>query len=292
MMSETNANLVVLAEEKPAVRPAAPERFSDRHEGERRGIEQMGFSDWNRRIAQRIEGWYLRGLNMESEYKQAIQELTETDSLILDAGAGKRCFYKRDGMHVVGADVLATDLAENSDISCAVATDLSAGFPFRAESFDAITACYFMEHIPDTNKFIQNAATVLKPNGRVFLLFPCRYAPFAIVNRMIPNRWTVGLLRGFLKDSHGGFPAKYSKCWPGGMRKVLERNGLRVIHQKVCHYQAFYCAAFLPLYLLCLAYDAMTRASGIETLASSVVMVAQKIDRSSDRAEVQPPLNS
>jgi SAM-dependent methyltransferase len=278
--------------EQPAVRPAAPARFSNRREEARGGIGHMGFSDWNRRIAQRIESWYLRGLNMESEYKQAIQELTETDSLILDAGAGKRCFYKRVGMRVVGADILSTDLAENSDLTYAVATDLSAGFPFRSESFDAITACYFMEHIPDTEKFLRGAATVLKPGGKIFLLFPCRYAPFAIINRMIPNPWTVGLLRSFLRDSNGGFPARYTKCWPSGMRKVLERNGFRVIHQRVCHYQAFYCAAFLPFYLLCLAYDAMTRAAGIETLASSVVMVAQKIDGYSARAELQQPLNS
>ena len=169
-MSETNGNLAVPAEEQPAVRPAASERYSNRREEVRREIGHMGFSDWNRRIAQRIEGWYLRGLNMESAYKQAIQDLTETDSLILDAGAGKRCFYKRDGMRVVGVDILCTDLAENSDITYGVATNLSAGFPFRAESFDAITACYFMEHIPDTDKFIRNAATVLKPNGRIFLL--------------------------------------------------------------------------------------------------------------------------
>jgi SAM-dependent methyltransferase len=236
----------------------------------------VGFSDWNKRIAQRIEGWYLQGLNMESAYKQAVQDHTESGSLILDAGAGKRCIYVREGMHIVGADILSTDLAQNPDIEYAVVADLSSSFPFRSESFDAITACYFMEHIPDTDKFMRNAATVLKPDGRIFLLFSCRYPPFAIVNRAIPNRWTVGLLRGFLRDSHGGFPAKYSNCWPGGMRKVLERNGFRVLHQLVCYYQAFYCAAFLPLYLLCLAYDAMTRAAGIETLASSVLMVAQR----------------
>jgi SAM-dependent methyltransferase len=237
----------------------------------------VGFSDWNRRITQRLEGWYLQGLNMESAYKQAIRDHTKTDSLILDAGAGKRCFYKSDGMRIVGADILSADLTQNPDIEYAVATDLSSSFPFRPGSFDAITACYFMEHIPDTEKFVRDAANVLKPSGKIFLLFPCRYAPFAVFNRIVPNRWTVGLLHRFLKDSHGGFPAKYSKCWPNGMRKVLERNGFRIIYQKVCHYQAFYCAAFLPLYMLCLAYDAMTRAAGIETLASSVLIGAEKI---------------
>lgn len=237
----------------------------------------MGFIDWNKRIAKRIEGRYLQGLNMESAFKSAIQEHTEAGYLILDAGAGKRSFYAGEGMRVVGADILAEDLAGNPDIQGGVATDLRTGFPFRPESFDAITACYFIEHVPDTEKFVRNAATVLKPGGWMFLLFPCRYAPFAVVNRMIPNRWTVGLLRGFLKESQGGFPATYSKCWPNGMRRVLERNSFRVVRQQVCHYQAFYCAAFFPLYLLSLAYDVMTRVTRMDSLASSVLMVAQKI---------------
>jgi SAM-dependent methyltransferase len=237
----------------------------------------VGFSDWNKRLALRIEAWYLKGLNMETAYKGAIQELTGPDALILDAGSGKRCFYKREGMRIVGADVLSADLAKNPDVRFAVATDLSAGFPFQPGSFDAITASYFMEHLPDSERFLREAATTLKPGGKLFLLFPCRYAPFAIINRMIPNRWTVGLLRRFLKESQGGFPATYSNCWPNGMRRVLERNGFRIVLQTACHYQSFYYSAFLPLYLLSLAYDAATRAGGLDWLASSVLIGAQKI---------------
>jgi len=245
----------------------------------------MGFFDWNRRIALRIEGWYLRGLNMESAYKQAIQELTDADSLILDAGAGKRCFYKRDGMRIVGADVLWSDLAQNSELGFAVAANLSAGIPFRPESFDAITACYFLEHIPEPERFVREAASVLKPGGKIFMLFPCRYALFAVLNRIIPNRWTVALLRRFQKNSEGGFPASYSKCWPNGMRKVLEQNGFRVVRQTVCHYQAFYYSSFLPLYLLNLAYDAITKVTRMESLASSVLIAAQKISPGSIDSE-------
>jgi SAM-dependent methyltransferase len=237
----------------------------------------VGFFDLNRNIAQKIERWYLRGLNMESAYKDAIQEMTAPESLILDAGAGKRSFYVRHNLRVVGADVLNADLAENTDIRYAVAANLSAGFPFRAESFDAITACYFVEHLLDTEEFARNAAKALKSSGKLFLLFPCRYAPFAIMNRLIPNSWTLGLLRHFFKDSHGGFPAMYSNCWPTGMRHILERNGFRIVFQNVCYYQAFYCSAFLPLYLLGLAYDATTRAMNIESLASSALIVAQRI---------------
>jgi SAM-dependent methyltransferase len=238
--------------------------------------QPVGFFDVNRRIAQRIEAWYLQGLNMESAYRDAVQQLAGPHSLILDAGAGQRSIYASTGMRIVGADMLAGDLVKNPDIACAVLADLSADFPFRPETFDAITACYFIEHVPDSEKFIRNAAGVLKPGGKIFLLFPCRYAPFAVVNRLIPNKWTVGLLKRFFKDSHGGFPATYFNCSPNLMRKVLERNGFRNVLKKVCHYQSFYYSAFLPLYLLSLAYDWITRALKIESLASSALIVAER----------------
>ena len=241
----------------------------------------MGFFDANRRVANKIETWYLRDLNMETALKQAVQNLVNPDSLILDAGAGQRSFYSRSRLRIVGADLLSNDLVKNPDIECAVVANLSKDFPFRPETFDAITACYFIEHLPDSEEFIRNAAKVLKPAGRIFLLFPCRYAPFAVINRIIPNKWTVRLLNHFLSNSHGGFPATYSNCSPNKMRRVLERNGFRMVHTKVCHYQAFYYSAFLPLYLLNLAYDGLTRAFKLEFLASSGLIVAEKAGQNS-----------
>jgi SAM-dependent methyltransferase len=236
----------------------------------------VGFFDANRRIANKIETWYLRGLKMETSFKQAVQDLVKPDSLILDAGAGQRSFYSRSGLRIIGADLLSNDLVENPDIESAVVANLSEEFPFRPEAFDGITACYFIEHLLDSEEFIRNAARALKPAGRIFLLFPCRYAPFAVINRLIPNKWTVRLLTHFLKNSHGGFPAIYSNCSPNKMRRALERNGFRIVLTKVCHYQAFYYSAFLPLYLLNLAYDGITRAFKLEFLASSALIVAEK----------------
>jgi len=249
----------------------------------------VGFIDANRRVAQKIEAWYLRDLNMESAYKHAVQNLAKPNSLILDAGAGKRSFYARSGLRIVGADLHTSDLVQNPNIEYAVAANLAVDFPFRPETFDAITACYFIEHIPDSEEFIRNAARVLKPAGRLFLLFPCRYAPFAVINRIIPNRWAVGLLNRFFRDSHGGFPATYSNCSPHKMRKVLERNGFRIVLTKVCHYQAFYYSAFLPLYLLNLAYDGITRALKIEFLSSSGLIVAERTGHESRERLAGPP---
>src|SRR6267143_4959079 len=165
-------------------------------------IPAVGFFDANRRVAQKIETWYLRDLNMESAYKHAVQDFVTPNSLILDAGAGQRSFYARSGLRIVGADLITSDLVKNPDIEYAVVANLAVDFPFRPETFDAITACYFIEHMPDSEEFIRSAAKVLKPAGRLFLLFPCRYAPFALINRIIPNKWTVGLLNRFFKDSH------------------------------------------------------------------------------------------
>lgn len=231
---------------------------------------------WNRRMARRIEGAIHVNFCMESIYREAILNSLEAGSIVVDAGAGERCVYASQGLRVIGADVLISDLKKNKDIESAVVSDLEADLPFRSESVEAITNCYFVEHIHDTERFIQNVARVLKPRGKLFMLFPCRYAPFAFINRMIPNKIVVEMLHRFVEGSHGGFPATYNNCHPKRMREILCRNGFRVVQTEVCYYQSHYYASFLPLYLLSLAYDMILHKLKIETMAASAFIFAEK----------------
>jgi SAM-dependent methyltransferase len=232
---------------------------------------------WNRKIARRIEESVLRGYSIEEIYRNTVRESLEPGSLVLDLGAGARCVYATRNLRVIGADILFSDLANNQDIQASVVSNLNADFPFRPESVDAVTACYFVEHVPDTENLIRNVARVLRPGGRLFMLFPGRYAPFAVVNRVIPNRLTNWCLRRFLEESHGGFRAVYHNCGLKPMKKVLARNGLRLIEKEVCFYQSHYYSSFLPIYLLSLAYDLMIKSANLTSLAASACIMAEKL---------------
>jgi SAM-dependent methyltransferase len=231
---------------------------------------------WSRNIARRIEKAVLGSYSIETTYRDAIRSSIGKGALVLDAGAGERCIYAGPHLRVIGSDMLLDDLKNNPDIKFAVVSDLERGFPFRANSLDAVAACYFVEHIQDSEKFIGGATNVLRPGGKLFLLFPCRYAPFAVINRMISNRLTIKMLRWFVEGSHGGFPATYNNCWPSRMREILERNGLEVVGTKCCFYQSHYYASFLPVYLCSLAYDMLMKALNIERMAASACVFAEK----------------
>jgi SAM-dependent methyltransferase len=234
---------------------------------------------WSRNVVRRIEKTVLGTYSIKQIYRDTIRSSIKEGALILDAGAGERCVYAGRSLHVIGTDMLLGDLKRNPDIKFAVVSDLEYGFPFRPNSLDAVTACYFVEHIQDSEKFVRDAASVLRPGGRLFLLFPCRFAPFAVINRIISNRLTVKMLQWFVEGSHGGFPATYNNCWPSRMHKILKQNGFEVVATELCYYQSHYYASFLPIYLCSLAYDVLAKFLNIERMAASACMFAEKTAR-------------
>jgi SAM-dependent methyltransferase len=253
-----------------------PESRSESVRPSRASARGMSLFRWSREIAQRLEHAVLGNYSIETIYRNAIISSISEGALVLDAGAGERCIYSGRSLRVIGSDVLLCDLKNNPDVQFVVLANLERDFPFRPGSLDAVTACYFVEHIHDSEQFIQNAAAALRPGGKVFLLFPCRYSPFAVINRMISNSLTVRLLRWFVEDSHGGFPATYNNCWPERMREVLKRCGLQIVGTEVCFYQSHYYASFLPLYLCSLAYDLLMKALNVESMAASACIFAEK----------------
>jgi len=232
--------------------------------------------NWSRSVARRIEETVLGSYSIETVYRNTIRRSLEEGALVLDAGAGERCLYANRSLRVIGSDTLFGDLRKNRDIQCAVLADLERDFPFRPNSLDAVTACYFVEHIHDCEQFVRNVASVLRPGGRIFLLFPCRYAPFAIINRLVSNNFTKRMLQHFSESSRGGFPTTYNNCWPSRMCKILAKNDLRVLGTEVCFYQSYYYASFLPIYLCSLAYDMFVKALNIRWMAASACVFAEK----------------
>ena len=110
-------------------------------------------------------------------------------------------------------------------------------------------------------------------------LLPSRNAPFAVVNRMIPNALTKRVLLALkaTPDEHvAGYPAVYDHCTEGELRRVLGDAGLEVHRIDVGFYQSHYYDFFTPAYLASILYDTVLDAIGSRRLASYLLVVARK----------------
>jgi len=99
--------------------------------------------------------------------------LPDTDSCVLDVGAGHGAFAKE--LHELGYQVEACDLFPEifhfEQIKCKKA-DLTLPLPYQDHQFDAVVAMEVMEHILDHEVFFKEVERVLKPGGKFFISTP------------------------------------------------------------------------------------------------------------------------
>lgn len=113
----------------------------------------------------------------ESRYKKIIELLSgEKPGHLLDIGCSSGDFvagFANYGWTCFGveiSDVKATE-CRAKDVTCVVA-DISLGLPYYNNFFDAIIAGEIIEHLIDTDGFLEEIKRVLKPNGCLILTTP------------------------------------------------------------------------------------------------------------------------
>lgn len=108
-------------------------------------------------------------------FKKVVKYLNpQLDDKILEIGCGRGFFSKKMksfSKSVIGIDVNpeAISHAVTSNIELMDATKMN----FPRENFDKIYSCHTIEHISDTKKLFSEIERVLKPGGKVFLVYPC-----------------------------------------------------------------------------------------------------------------------
>jgi SAM-dependent methyltransferase len=135
-----------------------------------------------------------------------------------------------------------------------------------------------LEHLQDVEGFVRNASQMLKPGGSFIHVFSCRYAPSALLNRLLPNWLTRRILHFVIPGSQGilGFPAYYDRCYASAVRSLLDRHGLEVIELRPGYFAADYFGFFLPFFLGVASYELIAWALDAENLAAVMLVVARK----------------
>jgi SAM-dependent methyltransferase len=244
----------------------------------------------NRRASQ----WVARRLphaqdDLFARYEEAVVAAMNErpGQVVIDVGGGKTCpFTARRrpalGTRVFGVDVDRGEIARNREVDAATIGDASRGLPFADRSVDVIASRMVIEHLPDLEPFVADAVRVLRPGGRFIHLFPSRYAPFAVLNRIVPQTLAKRILyffqRGspFFPEGNCGFRAFYRDCHDSAFRAILARHGFELVEVRPGYYQSFYFDFFLPLYLLSAAYELLVRGLGLRDLAAYLLVVARK----------------
>ena len=244
----------------------------------------------NRRASQ----WVARRLphaqdDLFARYEEAVVAAMNERSgqVVIDVGGGKTCPFSARrrqalGTRVFGVDVDRSEIARNREVDAAAISDASRGLPLADASVDVIASRMVIEHLPDLEPFVADAARVLRSGGRFIHLFPSRYAPFALLNRIVPPMLAKRILyffqRGspFFPEGNCGFRAFYRDCHDSAFRATLARHGFEVVEVRLSYYAAYYFDFFLPLYLLCVGYELAVRALRLRDLAAYLLVVATK----------------
>jgi 2-polyprenyl-3-methyl-5-hydroxy-6-metoxy-1,4-benzoquinol methylase len=226
---------------------------------------------------------------------RVIPSLLRKGLRVLDVGGGRTpCIPPRlaaaYGLHVTGLDLAEDELlkAEPGSYADRIIGDV-ATVPIPG-SFDLILSRTVLEHVKDNRSAIRNLAASLADGGVMAHLVPCRYAPYAIVNRLLGNRLARRLLWTIYPTHAGvsGFQAYYDRCLPTQMAALCLANGLEVA-ELTPHFVSDYCRFFAPAHILDLCRQRLMQKTGIANLAETFIIVARKPSkRTSDNASGPP----
>jgi len=242
----------------------------------------------NRRLSQATEDRFPAAFkrHLHTLYKHKVADLLNgrPGQIVLDIGAGKDCpflpFTKEPQGHlIIAVDNSAEQLCSNLLLERKIVADAAVrGLPFRESSIDLIVSQSVVEHLRDNAVFFENCARILRPGGLLIHTFPCKFAPFALINQLLPNKLTRRLLALFQPQwqEDCGFPAFYDRCYFSAVRALLEHNGFENAQFIFRYYQSIYFDFFFPLYTLMSAYDLLLSILQIRNLACAILVTAER----------------
>ncbi len=128
----------------------------------------------------RSEAEYILYLRHLFAYRTAASRLRASDTVLdIGCGAGYGTRMLADyARRAVGVDVIPEAVADAAAAfgtpQCTFLPYAGDRLPFEDGTFDAATSCQTIEHVPDDERFVAEAARVLKPGAWLILTTPNR----------------------------------------------------------------------------------------------------------------------
>ena len=241
----------------------------------------------NRKVSKRLEAFLPQAaLDIFVRYNEVVKDAVNAmprHAVVVDVGGGTTCPFARflkPGAHtiVIALDISEDQLRPNNDVHGKLVADVVKSLPFVNGTIDLITSRSVLEHLGDVAGFVRHSSEVLKPGGYWIHLFPSKFAPFAIINQMLPKACSRALVHTFFPSQKGicGFPALYDACYCSAIVNLLHKNGFDRIEVTPGYYQSPYFSIFFPLFVLSAAYELLVWLLGAKNMAAYLLVVARK----------------
>jgi len=207
--------------------------------------------------------------------------LDGTPCTVLDVGGGRESHIAQfcpKGSELIALDISSDELALNCEATQKVVADACQDIPLPPASVDLVTSYSVFEHLHDVTAFSRQAFRVLRPGGVMLHVFPCRYAIFAVINRVLPfklSRQLISIFYDYFPKDYG-FPAYYDQCSPGKIERALTQAGFKVETTVLDYYQSFWFTFFAPLYATSVLYELAVMALRLRPLCGHIAVLARK----------------
>jgi SAM-dependent methyltransferase len=243
------------------------------------------FSGANRKLAFAATPDSWSSTKLHDAFDDMVGELINRQgcTTVLDIGAGRESSYiplirDRATKYLIGIDVDKEELSRNQSLDRAIVADACSPFDLPTSSVDLVLAKSVVEHLPNVRAFLRNVDHVLRPNGLLVVFFPGKHAPFAILNRILPERAKDRILANLMPGHEGivGFKIFYDNTVYSAFNAALLETGFVREDERVSYFSSSYFAFFLPVYAFSLLLDLTRAALGVKELASYYIFVARK----------------
>jgi ubiquinone/menaquinone biosynthesis C-methylase UbiE len=249
------------------------------------------FLAFNRRLCTWLERWLPQArISPFAWYGDTVASIIADchPQLIIDAGGGRECSFSTsrpgEGPKIVAVDISESQLRANSDAGSKVVVDLNQGLPLRESSVDLITSSSVLEHLKSLHALFESSSRVLKDGGWFVHVFSCRFAPFALLNQVLPTTVSHGLISFFQPQQQEtcGFRAYYRDCYYSKVHSLLSDHGFQIVRLCGTFYQSRYSDFFFPFFALSALYELLVYSLRLKNLSAYLVVVARKGKGSAD----------
>ena len=240
----------------------------------------------NRSLCKKIERYLPQArTNIFNLYTELVVQYinSKCNQIIIDVGSGNKCSFAKFINPAVNAKIIAVDMSieameNNRDVDEKRVADITQNIPFENNEVDLIVSRSVLEHLKYLDNFIIESKRVLKRNGYCIHLLPSKFAPFAIINQILPKKLSKKLLYFFHPQLKGiaGFPAFYANCYYSSIKSLFEKHDFEIVDLKTNYYQSPYFNFLIPLFLISALYEILLQFIGAKNLSAYILIVAKK----------------